>query len=190
MKPSWVLPVAALLVISACTQDASPGALTSTKRTNSTQTGVVNPEATPQWPPVSIPPEEFFGRVGDCLEDEGFSVEVNPAEYTLTYRGTQRQAFDAARDACMNAIDPSYLSNPPPFTEQQLVELYDYAIDKVDCLEELGYPRVDLPSFDVFANELSGRFDPVGQLFADGDSVDDEDMLFCRSRAKPLWFVP
>jgi hypothetical protein len=147
-------------------------------------------ETIPRWPPVSLDPEVFFVRLGECLEERGFAVSVDPGAHTIGYRGSQIQAYKTARDECILEVDPSYLEVPPEFTDDQLAELYAYVTDQAACLAELGYPQVEVPSFDRFAGDLRGRFDPVGDLAELGVFPSDENIGTCRDRAKPLWFVP
>jgi hypothetical protein len=147
-------------------------------------------ETIPRWPPVSLDPEVFFVRLGECLEERGFAVSVDPQAHTIGYRGSQHEAYEAAFDGCILEVDPSYLEVPPGFTDEQNAELFAYVTDQAACYAELGYPQVEVPSFERFAGDLRGRFDPVGKLAELGVFPTDEEIGTCRDRAKPLWFVP
>jgi len=180
------------LLVAGCT--AAPPRVAGTTPLPSVETTEIQDTATaetiPQWPPVSVPPVEMFTRIGECLSGEGFAVDVNVQAYTVEYSGEQHEAYRAALDACVESIDPSYLTDPPDFTAEQLQDLYGYVLDQVNCYVELGYPQVELPSFDLFIDELRGRFDPVAALSTQGALPDEAEMIMCRGRAKPPWFMP
>lgn len=170
-----LLLCAVCLLASAC----SPGGAPTTD---------VNSGSTAQWPPVSIPPDEFFLLVEDCLRDEGYAPVVDPEEHTVGFPGDQAGSREALQ-ACIAEIDPSYLEPPPPFTEEQLADLYEYVTDQRDCYVELGYPRVELPSFELFSTDLEGRFHPAGVLASEfGQPPDAADQTTCRERSRPDWF--
>lgn len=147
-------------------------------------------ETTPRWPPVSLDPEVFFVRLGECLEGRGFAVSVDPQSDTIAYRGSQIEAYKTARDECILEVDPSYLELPPEFTEEQNTQMFIYVTDQAACFSELGYPQIEVPSFDRFAGDLRGRFDPVGELAGLGVFPSDEEIRMCKERSKPRWFVP
>jgi hypothetical protein len=143
----------------------------------------------PRWPPVSILPDEFFPLVEDCLQQKGFAPEVDPEARTIEFPDPQ-PGSDWAKKECINDIDPTYLEPPPPFTEEQLADLYLYVTDQRDCYVELGYSRVEMPSRTLFETDLRGRFDPAGELASTyGEFPTDEDLATCRSRSRPYWFV-
>lgn len=148
----------------------------------------------PRWPPVSLLPDEFFPRLVECLNDRGYPVTLGP-DYTLTGSGSaggasDRALYKKAREECIREVDPSYAEDPPPFTEAQLESLYGYLQQVVACLAGLGYPQVEMPSFERFSTDLEGRFDPVGVLVEDfGVFPDDADIATCRQEGKPSWFV-
>ncbi len=143
----------------------------------------------PRWPPVSIPPDEFFLLLEDCLQQKGYAAVVDPAAFTISFPGSQ-PGSDQARDDCIDEIDPTYLVAPPPFTDDQLNDLYAYVTDQRECYVELGYSRVEIPSRTIFETDLEGRFDPAGELASSyREFPTDEDLATCRSRSRPYWFV-
>lgn len=145
-------------------------------------------ESIPRWPPVSLLPDEAYARVGTCLEDKGYAPVVDPNDRSVGFPGNQPGASEALR-ACFEEVDPSYLEDPPPFTQEQLDDLYAYVTSQRDCYVEYGYPRVDMPSRDRFDTEMRGRFDPAGALAAMGDAPSPEEIHDCRERSRPLWFL-
>ena len=192
MKLVYVAGAMVALLVAGCT--AAPPRVAGTTPLPTADTtenqDTATAETIPRWPPVSVPPVEMFTRIGECLSGKGIVVEVNVQEYTVTYRGEQQEAYRAALGECMESIDPSYLSDPPDFTAEQLEDLFGYVLDQVNCYAELGYPQVELPSFDLFIDELRGRFDPVAALSTQGALPDEAEMIMCRGRAKPPWFMP
>jgi len=167
---------ALLIALSACTGDAS-------------STSGANGGTIPSWPPVSIPPDEFFLLVEDCLMQKGFAPVVDPEAFTISFPKSQPCSDEAMQD-CMDDIDPTYLEPPPPFSDEQLADLYLYVTDQRDCYVELGYSRVEMPSRTIFESDLEGRFDPAGELASTyGEFPTDEDLATCRSRSRPYWFI-
>jgi len=80
-------------------------------------------------------PDEFFPLVVECLQDNGYAVTLGP-DYSLSEAGgsyENRGALKETFDECAQQIDPSYLEDPPPFTEAQLKALYDYVNAQVTC---------------------------------------------------------
>lgn len=145
----------------------------------------------PRWPPVSLLPDEFFPRLVACLNDHGYPVTLGP-NYTITGGGliTERETYRKASEDCIREIDPSYVEDPPPFTQEQLESLYRYLQGVVACFADLGYPQVEMPSFERFSTDLEGRFDPVSALIDDyGVFPSDADIAICRQEGKPSWFV-
>lgn len=167
---------ALLIALSACTGDAS-------------STSEANGGTIPRWPPVSILPDEFFLLLEDCLLEKGFAPVVDPKAYTVSFPGSQPGSDEATRE-CKEEADPTYLEPPPPFTEEQLADLYLYVTDQRDCYVELGYSRVEMPSRSIFETDLKGRFHPAGELASKfGEFPTDEDLATCRSRSRPYWFL-
>lgn len=141
----------------------------------------------PLWPPVSVHPDEYFPLVGECLEEAGFDVIVNDRGFTFPH---DQSGSDTKQRECMERVDSSYLEPPPPFTDDQLVDLYEYKQSEVTCYADLGYIEVDLPSFEVFATELRGRFHPVGAISEQSGQVPTEnEMETCREGDRPYWFI-
>jgi hypothetical protein len=135
-----------------------------------------------------VPPDEFFLLVEECLRDEGYAPVIDPEEHTVGFPGNQAGSREALQ-ACVNEIDPAYLEPPPPFTEDQLADLYEYVTDQRDCYVELEYPRVELPSYELFSTDLEGRFDPAGVLTSEfRQPPDTADVTTCRDRSRPDWF--
>lgn len=178
-----------VLVLAASVIGCSPDSATETSTEGNVTTGPGG-ETTSRWPPVSLNPEVFFVRLGECLEGRGFVVSVVPEAHTIRHSGSQKEAYGTAFDEGILEVDPSYLEVPPDFTDEQNAELFAYVMDQVACFAELGYPQVEVPSFERFAGDLRGRFDPVGKLAELGVFPTDEEIGTCRDRAKPLWFVP
>lgn len=193
IRPSLAAPAAvvAVMILAApliwLNSERSGGELaTATHSTSEADVGII-----PRWPPVSILPDEFFLLVEDCLQQKGFAPEIDPDAHTIEFPDPQPGSnSDWATQECINDIDPTYLEPPPPFTEEQLADLYLYVTDQRDCYVELGYSRVEMPSRTIFETDLEGRFDPAGELASTfGEFPTDEDLATCRSRARPYWFV-
>ena len=180
-----LVAVTAVLFVAGCSNGTDTGTVPAGVAT----TGP-GEETIPRWPPVSLDPEVFFVRLGECLEAKGFVVSVDPEAHTIRDSGSQKEAYRDAFDECILEVDPSYLEVSPEFTDDQYAELFAYVTDQGACFAELGYPQVEVPSFDRFAGDLRGRFDPVGELAELGVFPSDEEIGTCRDRAKPLWFVP
>lgn len=141
------------------------------------------------WPPVSVLPDEYFPLVAGCLEDHGFTVTVDVQQRSFYFPGDQPGSKES-RIACQEEIDPSYLQSPPPFTDPQLVELYQYQQSQIRCFADLGYESVTLPSYEIFMAELRGRFDVVGQIREEtGEVPSDAETKTCRERDRPYWFL-
>jgi hypothetical protein len=191
MRPSLAATAAvvAVMILAApliwLNSERSGGPLTPpTPSTSEADVGTI-----PRWPPVSILPGEFFLLVEDCLQQKGFAPVVDPEAHTIGFTDSQ-PGSDWAKKECINDIDPTYLEPPPPFTEEQLADLYLYVTDQRDCYVELGYSRVEMPSRTLFETDLRGRFDPAGELASTyGEFPTDEDLATCRSRSRPYWFV-
>lgn len=191
IRPSLAAPAAVVAVMILAAPliwlNVEPGGNELTSETPSTTAADVG--TIPFWPPVSIPPDEFFPLVEDCLQLKGFAPVVDPEARTISFSDSQ-PGSDWAKKECITEIDPTYLETPPPFTEEQLADLYLYVTDQRDCYVELGYSRVEMPSRTLFETDLRGRFDPAGELAtAYGEFPTDEDLATCRSRSRPYWFV-
>ncbi|NOY54436.1 MAG: hypothetical protein GXP34_00410 [Actinobacteria bacterium] len=139
---------------------------------------------------MSLLPDEFFPRLVKCLNDHGYAVTLNP-DYTISGHGSvDSEQFLQTRDECAREIDPGYVEDPPPFTETQLESFYSYVKAEAACFAELGYPLVQVPSFDKFLSDLPVLFDPVAVLIEDlGVSPTNEEIATCRWRNKPEWLV-
>ena len=62
--------------------------------------------------------------------------------------------MENARIECERAIDPSYLEDPPPLNDEQLHSMYENDLAQAACLEERGYPHIDVPSFERYSTDL------------------------------------
>jgi hypothetical protein len=138
-------------------------------------------------------PDEFFPRVAECLREQGWAATAG-ADGTIFIKADftsqeNRDAVEKARIECERAIDPSYLEVPPPLNDEQLHSMYDYDLAQAACLEERGYPHIDVPSFERYSTDLKGSFDPVSSLVEQGIFPTDLDIKECRDRDKPTWLA-
>lgn len=153
-------------------------------------TGPAAPEL-PRWPPTGLAPDEFFSRLEVCLREHGYAVTVDFVQYSVEFHLSDDSQVAHAREAqreCIEEVDPSFLSVPPPMSEEQLRALYPYIAARAECLADRGYPLVELPTFDAFV-DLGGRFDPAGELHQMGVSLDFADVTECRQQHRPGWFA-
>ena len=97
--------------------------------------------------------QEFLMLVGDCVRDEGFpSVRVDVRESKIDFADpsdVRAGGPDAVR-ACVVRVDPARHEPPPPRSERQLLELYDFRVAQARCLVARGYYVEDPPSLDEF----------------------------------------
>ena len=98
----------------------------------------------PCWPPVSIPPDEFFLLVEDCFAAEGFRTGRRPRGVHDRFSGITTR-FGSGDSGMHEQHRSTYLEAPPPFTEEQLADLYLYATDQRDCYVEFGIRESKCP---------------------------------------------
>lgn len=112
--------------------------------------------------PYQTTPEEYAIRLKACLEDRGFTVDVNPYDHSLSFSfGDSRESalVMAAVPECRASIDPSRSDPVPPRSAEQLRALYAYYVAQVDCLVAAGYPGSSAPPEQVFV-DAGGGWDP------------------------------
>ncbi len=120
-------------------------------------------------------------RTKACLEDAGFTVELDPEDNSLLFTfGDQREqerATAAVRE-CQAAIDPARLEPVSPRSEEQLRAWYVYVVAQVDCLLAAGYPVPSPPPEAVFVDS-QGDWDPYFELIQAGAPASQADYRKC-----------
>lgn len=161
-----------------------------TTSTTITTTPAGAPGEASAWPPGRMGADEFYALVKACIERRGFAATVNAEERYVEFRYDDQAQLAKAQEAmhaCFDEVDPTFNQPPPAFSDAQLGELYPYVVAQAGCLAEAGYPALDAPSFDFFAEELRGFWDPAGELAEAGVPLDYADVTACRAAGRPAW---
>ncbi len=91
-----------------------------------------------------------WGRVyQQCLIESGFPAVLDPdGSVSITdLRKEQREAVQAATERCSEVALEAVPREPPPASEAEWRELYDFEIALAECLARYGFTS-DPPSFD------------------------------------------
>jgi hypothetical protein len=171
IKPCAILIVVGLLM-AGCT--ASPS--TDDANAANLPSASVDPDS-----PYATTFEEFMLRTKACVEDKGFSVDLDPNDYSLLFTfGDQREQelVMAAVRECQAAIDPARLEPIPPRSVEQLRAWYTYVVAQVDCLAAKGYSVPSPPPEAVFIDSQGG-WDPYYELLQAGTPATPADRRVC-----------
>lgn len=101
-----------------------------------------------------VRPEEQSALVAACMEDRGWSVEIDPDDGGIMAQAPSNQvtALNQAWYICWASYPPleQYLR---PMTDGELIRLYDYYVgDLMPCLEGEGH-EIDPPSRETWLEE-------------------------------------
>jgi hypothetical protein len=117
-------------------------------------------------PVYAGPTEEYMPLLAACLRDAGWDARVDSRDGSLSVDSlgaSQREAFMAARDDCVDAIGAP--PSPEPITDAEIRERYDFLLEARSCLMELGYRISDPPSLETFTETYSaGPWSPFNDL--------------------------
>lgn len=94
-----------------------------------------------------------------CLNDQGFAVEVIPPGDGISFSGVSSEQLEAANRAfwaCQAGLNLPEYTEP---THDELEEHYYYLLELSECVEAEGYATTDAPSLDVFI-ESGGAWSP------------------------------
>lgn len=125
--------------------------------------------------------EQFMLLTKACVEDKGYSVEVDPEDWSLLFSfGSEREqqgAIEAVHE-CQAQIDPARLNPLPPPSPEQLRAWYAYVVAQAQCLVAAGYPVPSPPPEQVFL-DTEGEWDPYFELEQAGSPASREDKRAC-----------
>lgn len=172
--------VAAAALVSGC---GSFAAIPSAPSIGAGQSGSVG------WPASPAPSERLATRDPDspyrttrdqfllatkaCLEDRGFSVDLDMAQGGFKFSlGDDSRAADAksALKGCVAQVDPRRAEPPPRLSRDQLIAWYAYKRRIADCLAGAGVAIPDPPPEAVFI-DTNGAWDPFGSVLDAGGVV-------------------
>jgi hypothetical protein len=149
---TWILSTAFVaLLVAACSGASAPGSIAPTRDPDS---------------PYATTREEFLIRVKACVEEKGFKIEIDAAQFGFRgEQGSDERAVQAAKAIkdCGKLVDPKRLEPPPPLSEAQLRAWYAYMVARANCLMEAGYDVGSVPPEQVFI-DMAGRWDPFQAL--------------------------
>ncbi len=143
------------LLLAACGANAVPATPSPPASLGNTQR-TLDPDS-----PYRTTPQEYALQLRACLEDKGFSVEVDPYDFHLQFQlgsDSRTAELQATVTECRAGLDPSRNDPPPPLTEEQLRALYRYRLAQADCLVAAGYPTAPAPPEQVFV-DTGGQWD-------------------------------
>lgn len=129
------------------------------------------------------PRDEFLLLVRECIEDHGFEVTLGPdGGFNFAELGSRDRLDEARRlsQTCIEQVDPARIEPPPPLTEAQLAEMYEYAIAQAECMREAGYPVGPPPPVQVYV-DTEGAWDPYVDLAERGMPPAVEDVVACQN---------
>lgn len=103
--------------------------------------------------------QQFLVLVGECVRGEGFAsvrIDVRESKIDFTDRADVLAGGPDAIRACIVRVDPARHEPPPPRSERQLRELYEFRVAQARCLDALGYYVEDPPDLEQFLLEGAG----------------------------------
>lgn len=120
--------------------------------------------------------QEFLTLVGECVRDEGFAsvrVDVRESKIDFANRADVLAGGPEAVRVCIVRVDPARHEPPPPRSERQLRQLYEFRVAQARCLDSLGYHVDDPPILELFLAE-GAEWEP-----APSTSAPIDDQLRC-----------
>lgn len=111
--------------------------------------GITDP---PDVAPVrAISLSESAQVTADCLTGQGFPSRVEDGSTVLEFDTAQREAARLAQYVCLSRY-PTHETYTRPLSETQQRVFYDWMVEEtLPCMQDLGYPAPEPPSFETFS---------------------------------------
>lgn len=88
--------------------------------------------------------------MAQCLTDQGFPANWDAEEGAMVVdvASGQDRDYDQATQVCTTTVGAA--PTPPPWTDQQLEDIYRQSLDAYSCLQEQGYDPPEPPTLQRF----------------------------------------
>lgn len=139
------------------------------------------PDDAPADSPYRYDRRTYLELLAECMAAEGFEIRIDRGYSGFGMSGdssAEANAQQGALELCGRWIDPVRLQPQPPWTPEQLRQLYALQLQWASCIRSLGYVVPAMKSVVEYL-ALDGQWSVVGEMSMSGIDVSEGDYANC-----------